>query len=142
MKTKSEYQNFESLASKLLSVPHAEIKARLDAEKKAKKLKPKKVRAAVGLLLLLFSSAARAQVYEAGSVVRWEKKSYSQSAHIIRNQTVYTVVVGDLTYQIARRSDKVEMNAGQQLKCRVEKGHLIVLNEKGKETKYDIVGAQ
>ncbi|MFZ0737259.1 MAG: hypothetical protein WAM96_09225 [Candidatus Acidiferrales bacterium] len=39
MKTKSEYDRFESLVSGLLKVPHSEIKAKLDAEKKAKKRK-------------------------------------------------------------------------------------------------------
>jgi hypothetical protein len=142
MKKNREYENFERTMTELLKVPHSEIKAKLDAEKKSKKHKPKRGRAVVGLLLLLLTSAALAQTYEAGSVLKWEKKSYSQSAHIIRNQTVYTVRAGDVTYQIARRSDKVEMAVGQQLKCRVEKNHLFVLNEKGKEMKYDIVGTE
>jgi hypothetical protein len=43
MKTKSEYDNFESTMRKLLKVPHSAIKAKLDAEKAAKKRKkPKK----------------------------------------------------------------------------------------------------
>jgi hypothetical protein len=41
MKTKrvSEYSNFENTVRKLLKVPHSEIKAKLDAEKAAKKRK-------------------------------------------------------------------------------------------------------
>jgi len=35
-KTPTEYQNFENVVSSLLKVPHAEIKAKLDAEKKEK----------------------------------------------------------------------------------------------------------
>lgn len=42
MKKKIQYRNFEDLADKLLSVPHAELKAKLDAEKVTKKRKPKK----------------------------------------------------------------------------------------------------
>lgn len=38
-KTNTEYQNFSALMGKLLSVPHGEIKAKLDAEKAAKKRK-------------------------------------------------------------------------------------------------------
>jgi hypothetical protein len=38
-KTSSEYRSFERLAGKLVSVPHAEIKGKLDAEKEAKKRK-------------------------------------------------------------------------------------------------------
>lgn len=36
---KTEYKRFLVLAEKLLSVPHSEIKAKLDAEKQAKKRK-------------------------------------------------------------------------------------------------------
>jgi hypothetical protein len=37
-----EYTNFEQMANKLLKVPHDEIKAKLDAEKAAKKRKKSK----------------------------------------------------------------------------------------------------
>jgi hypothetical protein len=36
MKKRSEYRNFRDFVDKVLSVPHSEIKAKLDAEKKAK----------------------------------------------------------------------------------------------------------
>ena len=91
------------------------------------------------MILLASSTLTRAQTYENGHVLKWENKTYSQSAHIERNQIVYWVRVGSVTYQIARRRDKVELVVGQ-LKCRIEKGHFFVVNEKGKETKYDIVG--
>ena len=45
MKTKkiaTEYQTFEDTVSRLLRVPHSEIKAKLDAEKKAKERKKSK----------------------------------------------------------------------------------------------------
>jgi hypothetical protein len=44
MKNNPEYQNFEDLMIRLLRVPHSDIKAKMDAEKrtKAKKRKPKK----------------------------------------------------------------------------------------------------
>lgn len=35
----SEYSAFNDLAGKILSVPHAEVKAKLDAEKEKKKRK-------------------------------------------------------------------------------------------------------
>jgi hypothetical protein len=92
--------------------------------------------------VLLFAFVASAQSYDSGSVLKWEHKTYSQSAHITRNQVVYTIRVGNVTYQVARRSDKAEMSVGQSLKCRVEKDRLSVLDGKGKETKYDIVGTE
>jgi hypothetical protein len=42
MKTKTEYENFANLTTKLMKVPHSEIKAKLDAEKAAKKRKKSK----------------------------------------------------------------------------------------------------
>ena len=39
MKTKTEYDRFSDLMHELIKVPHAEIKAKLDAEKRAKKRK-------------------------------------------------------------------------------------------------------
>jgi hypothetical protein len=41
-KTPSEFANFERMMQKIVSVPHSEIKAKLDAEKAAKKRKAKK----------------------------------------------------------------------------------------------------
>jgi len=41
MKKNTEYEAFENLARKLLSVPHRGVKARLDAEKETKKQKRK-----------------------------------------------------------------------------------------------------
>jgi hypothetical protein len=43
MKKQDEYKKFENLSRKLLGVPHAEIKNKLDAEKTAKKRKKLKV---------------------------------------------------------------------------------------------------
>jgi hypothetical protein len=40
-KPSNEYQNFDSTMRRLIRVPHSEIKAKLDAEKETKKLKPK-----------------------------------------------------------------------------------------------------
>jgi hypothetical protein len=42
MRKTQEYERFRDLTNKLLSVPHAEIKAKLDEEKQAKKRKKAK----------------------------------------------------------------------------------------------------
>jgi len=47
-KKNTEYAAFNDLAGKLLSVPHAEVKAKLDAEKLEKKRKKSKVSSASG----------------------------------------------------------------------------------------------
>ncbi len=42
MSQSKEFQNFDQTMQKLMSVPHSEIKAALDAEKTAKKRKKKR----------------------------------------------------------------------------------------------------
>lgn len=44
-KKQSEYGTFDRMMRRLLSVPHDEVKAKLDAEKKAKKRKRKRAKA-------------------------------------------------------------------------------------------------
>jgi hypothetical protein len=44
MKSINEFDNFDRTMRKLISVPHSEIKAKLDAEKAAKKKKRKSKR--------------------------------------------------------------------------------------------------
>lgn len=104
------------------------------------------LRLIVPLIIFLFSfsslGSVSAQTLESGRVLKWESRPYSQSAHITRNQIVYWVRVDRTTYQISRRHDKAEMVVGEQFKCRIEKAHFFVINEKGKETKYDIVGVE
>ena len=46
MKKNKEYENFERTMTELLKVPHSEIKATLDEEKKAKEKKKKQKREA------------------------------------------------------------------------------------------------
>jgi hypothetical protein len=48
MKKKTEYDNFTELTDKVLAVPHSEIKAKLDAEKRAKKRRKSKKSSASG----------------------------------------------------------------------------------------------
>jgi hypothetical protein len=45
MREQSEFGKFDRTMRDLMKVPHSEIKAKLDAEKKAKKRKPKKTSA-------------------------------------------------------------------------------------------------
>ena len=86
---------------------------------------------------------ALAQSYDSGTVVKWEKEAYAASSvHPAGNHIVYSIKVGAATYRVARRTAKLEMAMGQQIQCRVEKNSMIVRDEKGKETKYEIVGTE
>jgi hypothetical protein len=94
------------------------------------------------MLLFAIVFAVPGALADSGTVLKWESKSYSQSANIIRNRIVYTVKVGDSTYQIAKRSEKVQFTKGQTIECRVNKNHIFVTNGKGKEEKFDIIGTE
>jgi hypothetical protein len=48
MKTKTEFDNFTEMMGKLVKVPHSEVKAKLDAEKKSKKRKKTRKSSASG----------------------------------------------------------------------------------------------
>jgi len=96
----------------------------------------------IGFIFSLLTLAAWAQTYEVGSVLKWDSEPYSQSAHIIRNHIVYEVQVGNSTLKIARRSERTELAVGQQIKCRKDDGHVYVLNEKGRDMRFDIVGSE
>jgi hypothetical protein len=94
-------------------------------------------------IVFLFVVTALAQSYESGSVVKWETKAFAMTAvHPAGNRVVYSIKVGDVTYQVARRSAKVEMTMGEKIQCRVEKDKFVVRDDKGRETKYDIVGTE
>jgi hypothetical protein len=96
----------------------------------------------IGVVVLLVATAL-AQSFESGSVVKWETKAFAMTAvHPAGNRVVYSIKVGDVTYQVARRSAKVEVTMGEKIQCRVEKDKFVVRDDKGKETKYDIVGTE
>jgi hypothetical protein len=88
----------------------------------------------------LVVTVSEAQDYETGTVLKSEMRPYSQSAGIAGNQVVYFIQSGNIVYQIANHSTKTEMSVGQKIRYRVGKNHFYVLDEKNRETKYEIVG--
>jgi len=94
------------------------------------------------LLLAVALLFATPLLADTGTVVKWKSESYSQSAHIIRNQIVYTIKIGDIVYQVTRHNDKVEFTNGQTVECRPDKNRMFITNDKGKEVKFEIVGEE
>ena len=92
------------------------------------------------LVIGLLVTMSEAQDYETGTVLKSEMRPYSQSAGVAGNQVVYFIQSGNIVYQIANHSTQTEMSAGQKIRYRVGKNHFYLLNEKNKETKYEIVG--
>jgi hypothetical protein len=100
------------------------------------------IMALVLVFTCLLAAHAWAQTSMSGSIVRWEKATYAKNSHTTKNQIVYTVRVGNATYKIARKSDKVDLQAGEQVQCEVGKTHIKIIDQKGKERRYDIVGSE
>jgi hypothetical protein len=100
-------------------------------------------RIVVALVLISFPGVtAWAQANKPCSVTKWEKATYAKNSHNTKTQIVYTVRVGDTSYKLARKSDDVDLQAGEQVRCDIEKKNVTVTTEKGKKRKYDIVGTE
>ena len=113
-------------------------------------------------LVLLTAASVFAQSYKRCEVTAWTSQTQSQSVTDTRHHIVYLVRIGNVNYQIARHIPKegesggqpavlwpaqapdqtfhnLEMNAGQQLQCRTDKGDMLVRNLKGQVNKYQII---
>ena len=70
----------------------------LDVEIDMMRLRTRFTLVMINFELLCFATGLRAQsqfpLTENGTVLKWESKTYSQSAHITRSQVVYSVRVG------------------------------------------------
>ncbi len=91
--------------------------------------------------VLLTAASGFAQSYKTCDVTMWANESYTQTSNITRNHIVYFVRVGKVDYQIARPGPDVEMNSGQRIHCRVDKGYMFIRDSKGQVNKSPIVEA-
>ena len=88
-------------------------------------------------------SFASAQSYEQGRILKWNTEAYGKHGNVTRNAAIYYVRLGKTVYRITRGTTKPDPNlqVGQLVQCRVEKDHMFLRGEKGKEVRYSIVGA-
>lgn len=71
----------------------------------------------------------------------WANEAPSQTSGNARDNVLYFIRVGKLNYQIERPGPAVEMNSGQRIQCRVEKGYMFIRDSKGQVNKAQLVGA-
>lgn len=88
--------------------------------------------------VLLTAASGFAQSYKTCDVTMWANETYSQSS-AATNSILYLVRVGSVNYQIARPGPDVEMNSGQRIHCRVDKGYMFIRDSKGEVRKAQIV---
>jgi len=88
--------------------------------------------------VLLTATTAFAQSYKTCDVTMWTTE-VSQGLPMAASSILYFVRVGRVNYQIARPGPEVEMNSGQQVRCRVDKGYMFIRDSKGQIRKAQIV---
>ena len=89
------------------------------------------------LASLLLSSATFAQSYQSGKVVQFGATQRKGSQQWVFQ---YLVRVDDKTvYEITRHNGKMELNAQQTVKYRLEKNRMYIVATNGKVIRFDIV---
>jgi hypothetical protein len=93
--------------------------------------------------IVLCAVTAFAQSSQQAKILKWDIEPYGRHGNVTRNAAVYYIQIGNTVYQATRGTTKPEPNLsiGKQVQCRIEKDHLFIPDEKGKEVKYSIIGA-
>jgi hypothetical protein len=90
----------------------------------------------VALLPIVFfvTAVTLAQSYKTGKILNCD-------TNIKRNATVCYIQIENTTYQVTRGTGKpfTNLSSGQQVNFRIEKGHMFIRDETGKEVKYSII---
>jgi hypothetical protein len=99
--------------------------------------------AALFVLILAFCVASNAQSYQQGKILKWDTEAYGRHGNVTRNAAVYYVQVGSVIYQVTRGTTRPEANlvSGQKVQCRIEKDHMFIPGEKGKEVNLSVIGS-
>jgi hypothetical protein len=93
-------------------------------------------------LIFVFTALAQ-QGYDQGTILKWDVEVYGKNKEASQNAAVYYVQVGTNVYRVTDGKTKPGPNAanvGKPLQCRVKKDHMFIVDEKGKELKYSIIG--
>ncbi len=91
--------------------------------------------------VLLTAVSGFAQSYKTCDVTMWARETPSQISRVTSNNVLYFVRVGKVDYQIERPGPNLEMNAGERIHCRIDKGYMFIRDSKGQVSKAQIVEA-
>ena len=87
--------------------------------------------------VLLAAVSGFAQSYKTCDVTMWaNEEPHSRSSH---SNILYFIRMGKGNYQIERPGPNVEMNAGQRMSCRIDKGYMFLRDNQGRINKAQIV---
>jgi hypothetical protein len=94
------------------------------------------------LISLTLPSIAQ-QVYRQGTILKWDLEAYGKQKQLTQNAAVYYVQFENNVYQVTDGKTKPGPNAssvGKDVQCRIKKEHMYIVDAKGKELKYTIIG--
>jgi hypothetical protein len=93
--------------------------------------------------MALCAVAVYAQSFQQAKTLKWDIEVYGKHGNVSRNAAVYYIQIGNTVYQVTRGTTKRESNlsVGRMVQCRIEKDHMFIPDEKGKEVKYSVIGA-
>ncbi len=94
-------------------------------------------------LFLGYCISGGAQSYQQGKVLKWDIEAYARHGNVTRNAAVYDIQIDKTVYRVTRGTTKPEANLarGQEVQCRIEKDHMFMPGDKGKEVKFSIIGS-
>jgi hypothetical protein len=96
----------------------------------------------LSVAMIVFAAGVAAQTQQ-GTILKWDVEAYGKRRDITQNAAVYYVQIGDNVYQVTQGSTKPGANAsnvGKTVQCRVEKNRLVIIDDRGKEQRYNIIG--
>jgi hypothetical protein len=90
-------------------------------------------------LVLLAVTSGFAQSYKTCDVTMWANEPHAQLPSITHENVLYFIRVGRASYQIELPGPNVEMNSGQRIRCRVDKGFMFIRDNDGQINKIQLV---
>lgn len=80
--------------------------------------------------------------YQSGKILAFDtgQQRVKNAKHAPKDEVTYQVLIEGTIYKITNHTKKQDFSAGAEVRCRVEKMHLIIEKLKGGEVKYDILG--
>lgn len=100
------------------------------------------------LVVICFAAAlaipafAGSPEYQSGKILAFDTglQRAKNVKHAPKDEVVYQVQVEGTIYKVTNHTKRQDFSAGEEVRCRVEKTHLIIEKLKGGEVKYEILG--
>jgi hypothetical protein len=103
----------------------------------------KKILLLLPVMALFVSGALCQQAYEQGTILKWDVEAYGKQKKETQNAAVYYVQIRENVYRVTQGKTKPgseATNVGNAVQCRIKKESLYMIDAKGKESKYSIIG--